>query len=121
MAADNIGWGEDRIANELTLKLGIRVSPRTVGKYMHRQRMRRTPDPGQRWLTFIRNHAESIVACDFFTVVTASFRILYVLVVMEAGRRSILHTNVTAHPTTDGHCSNSGRLWRIPLSISDSR
>jgi hypothetical protein len=98
MAADNIGWGEERIANELSLKLGIRVSPRTVGKYMHRQRTRRTPDPGQRWLTFIRNHAESIVACDFFTVVTASFRILNKLVVMmEAGRRSILQTNVTAH------------------------
>jgi putative transposase len=61
----------------------------------------RHPDPGQRWLTFIRNHADSIVACDFCTVVTANFRILYVLVVMEIGRRSILHTNVTAHPTAE--------------------
>jgi DNA-directed RNA polymerase specialized sigma54-like protein len=36
MAADNAPWGEDRIANELKLKLGIRVSPRTVGKYPSR-------------------------------------------------------------------------------------
>ena len=102
MAADNITWSEERIANELKLKLGISVSPRTVGKYMRGQRTSRTPDPSQRWLTFIRNHAESIVACDFCTVVTANFRILYyVLVVMELGRRSILHANVTAHPTAE--------------------
>ena len=34
MARDNPGWGEERIANELLLKLGLRVSPRTVRKYM---------------------------------------------------------------------------------------
>jgi transposase InsO family protein len=101
MAADNISWGEERIANELKLKLGICVSPRTVGKYMGRQRTGRPSDPGQRWLTFIRNHADTIIAADFFTVVTANFRILYVLVVMEVGRRTILHTNVTAHPTAE--------------------
>ena len=64
IAADNITWSEERIANELKLKLGISVSQRTVGKYMRRQRSR-SPDPGQRCLTFIRNHADSIVACDF--------------------------------------------------------
>ena len=31
MAAENVSWGEERIANELKLKLGIQVSPRTVG------------------------------------------------------------------------------------------
>ena len=100
MAADNVTWSEERIANEFKLKLGITVSPRTVGKYI-RIRRTRHPDPGQRWLTFIRNHADSVVACDFCTVVTANFRILYVLVVMEIGRRSIPHTNVTANPTAD--------------------
>ena len=34
MAAENPLWGEERIANELLVKLGIRVSPRTVGKYL---------------------------------------------------------------------------------------
>ena len=42
-----------------------------------------------------------IVACDFFVVVTATFRTLYVLVMMELGTRKILHYNVTAHPTAE--------------------
>jgi hypothetical protein len=33
MAAENL-WGEARIADELRLKLGIGVAPRTVGKYL---------------------------------------------------------------------------------------
>ena len=101
MAAGNATWGEERIANELKLKLGIRVSPRTVGKYLHAGGPARTPDPKQRWLTFIRNHAQAIAACDFFVVVTATFRTLYVFVVMDLGSRRILHHNVTAHPTAE--------------------
>ena len=100
MAAENPTWGEEHIANDLKLKLGIRVSPRTVGKYTA-QGPRRQPDPGHRWLTFVRNHAQAIVECDFFVVVTARFRILYVLVIMELGRRQILHHNVTAHPSAE--------------------
>src|SRR6202521_5084448 len=100
MAAENPTWGQEHIANELKLKLGIRVSPRTVGKYL-RECPRRKPDPTQRWLTFVRNHAQAIVACDFFVVVTARFRILYVFVVMELGRRRILHVNVTDHPSAE--------------------
>ena len=100
MAAENPTWGEERIANELKLKLGIRVSPRTVEKYL-RDGPVRTPDPKQRWLTFVHNHAKVIVACDFFVVVTATFRTLYVFVIMELGTRRILHHNVTAHPTAE--------------------
>jgi hypothetical protein len=58
-------------------------------------------DPKQRWLTFIHNHAKVIVACDFFVVVTATFRTLYVFVIMEMGTRRILHQNVTSHPTAE--------------------
>ena len=101
MAAENPTWGEERIANELKLKLGIRVSPRTVEKYLRNGGPVRTPDPKQRWLTFVHNHAKVIVACDFFVVVTATFRTLYVFVVMELGTRRILHHNVTAHPTAE--------------------
>src|SRR5262245_16021272 len=82
MAADNVSWGEERIANELKLKLGIRVSPRTVSKYLSDGGPVRTADPQQRWLTFVHNHAKAIVVCDFFVVVTATFRILYVFVIM---------------------------------------
>jgi putative transposase len=49
----------------------------------------------------VRNHARSILASDFFVVVTPTFRILYVFVVLEVGTRQILHWNVTAHPTAD--------------------
>jgi transposase InsO family protein len=66
------------------------------------------PEPGRRghrrtssqnWRTFVRNHAQSIVACDFLVVVTARFRTLYVFFLMEVGTRRIVHCNVTAHPT----------------------
>jgi putative transposase len=53
----------------------------------------------QRWSTFLRNHAKGIVACDFFVVVTATFRLLYVFVMIEHERRRLIHVNVTAHPT----------------------
>ncbi len=101
MGKENRTWGEERIANELKLKLGIRVSPRTVEKYLRRGGPVRTPDPKQRWLTFVHNHAKVIVACDFFVVVTATFRTIYVFVIMELGTRRILHYNVTAHPTAE--------------------
>src|SRR6516225_1518569 len=51
MAAENPTWGEERIANELKLQLTIQVSPRTAGKYVHRDGPIRTPNPKQRWLT----------------------------------------------------------------------
>jgi hypothetical protein len=101
IAAENPTWGEERIANELKLKLSIQVSPRTVGKYLRKDRPVRTPDPKQRWLTFVRNHAKVMVACDFFVVITATFRTLYVFVVIEIGSRKIVYQNVTAHPTAE--------------------
>jgi putative transposase len=66
MALENPTWGQERMANELLLKLGLQVSPRTVRTY--------TPShcvggPGkhhqsQRWSPCIHNHATGIVACD---------------------------------------------------------
>ena len=102
MARDNWTWGEERIANELLLKLGLRVSPRTVRKYMP-QHVDRGPGKriqAQRWRTFVRNHAQAIVACDFCVAVTATFQMLYVFVVIEHASRRLLHVNVTAHPTS---------------------
>ncbi len=100
MAAENPLWGEERIANELLVKLGIRVSPRTVGKYMPK-RPPGQPRGDQRWSTFLKNHAKAILACDFFVAVTATFRMLYVFVVIEHGTRRLAHVNVTANPSAD--------------------
>jgi transposase InsO family protein len=97
---ENPTWGKERVADELLLKFGIRVSPRTVRKYLGREQPR-TPRGDQRWSTLVRNHAKAIVACDFFVSVTAKFRILYVFVAMEVGSRRILHCNVTEHPTAE--------------------
>ena len=52
-------------------------------------------------MTFVRNHAKAIIATDFFIVVTATFRLVYVLVIMEVGTQRILHMNVTQHPTAE--------------------
>jgi hypothetical protein len=98
MAEENPSWGEGRIADELSLKLGLLVDPRTVGKYL-KQARRPRPVPSQRWVTFVHNHASEIIACDFFTSVTATFQVLYVFVAIEIGSRRILHCNVTDHPT----------------------
>lgn len=100
MAAENLTWGEERIADELWLKLQIRLSPRTVRKYMG-QPSRPHGSKDQRWSTFIQNHARGIVACDFFVSVTVRFRILYVFVALEIGSRRLLHFNVTEHPTSE--------------------
>ena len=54
-----------------------------------------------RWATFVRNQAKASVAADFFNVVTVSFRVPYVFVIMEIGTRKMLHFNVTAHPTAE--------------------
>jgi transposase InsO family protein len=101
MANENPTWGEERVADELQLKLGIRVSPRTVRRYMPDDTGSRRGPSSQRWMTFVRNHAQGILACDFFVCVTASFRVLYVFVIMAVGTRRIAHFNVTAHPTAD--------------------
>ena len=55
----------------------------------------------QRWRTFLANHLPDIAAVDFFTVPTAAFRVLYVFVVLDLGRRRILHLNATEHPTAE--------------------
>ena len=87
-------WGAPRIHGEL-LKLGIDVSEATVSKYM----IRSGQPPSQTWRTFLENHTKELVALDFFTVPTATFRILFVLIILSHDRRRILLFNVTEHPT----------------------
>jgi hypothetical protein len=89
MAQENPSWGEERIADELSLKLGLFVDSRTIGKYLKQGGRPRQPS-GQRCATFLHNHASAVVACDFFTSVTATFHVLYVFVAIEIGSRRIL-------------------------------
>jgi transposase InsO family protein len=101
MAQQNPTWGQARVAAELSVKLGIYVSPRTVRAYWPPEPERRghRKTSSQNWRTFVRNQARSIIACDFLVVVTARFRTLHVFLLMEVGTRRIVHCNVTALPT----------------------
>jgi putative transposase len=96
MATENLTWGAPRIHGEL-LKLGFEISECTVSRYLGR--LNRHGDSGKRWLTFLKNHREAIAAMDFFTVPTATFRVLYCFFVISHSRRKILHFNATEHPT----------------------
>jgi transposase InsO family protein len=94
MNAANPFWGAPRIHGEL-LKLGIEVSQATVAKYM----VRRSSAPSPTWRSFLRNQAEGIAAIDMFIVASASFRLLYVMVILRHDRRKIMRTAVSEHPT----------------------
>ncbi|MGB5604613.1 MAG: helix-turn-helix domain-containing protein [Gammaproteobacteria bacterium] len=84
MSRDNVGWGAPRIHGELQL-LGIHVSQATVSKYM----IHHTKPPSQTWRNFLNNHVKDLVSIDFFTVPTATFRILYVFLVLRHDRRVV--------------------------------
>src|SRR5207244_2250008 len=55
----------------------------------------------QAWRAFLMNHARDLIALDFFAVPTATFRVLFVLIVLSHGRRRLVHFNVTEHPTAE--------------------
>jgi len=95
MAKANPLWGAPRVHGEL-LKLGIDISERSVSRFMPPKP--RKP-PSQTWRTFLDNHIGSLASIDFFTVPTATFRVLYVFFVLAHDRRRILHFNVTEHPS----------------------
>lgn len=96
LARENPLWGAGRLRGEL-LKLDIRVSKRTVQRY---QRQARPPRPsGQRWRTFLRDHAGAIRAGDVLPVTDLFFRLVYAFFVDALGTRRVVHVGVTRHPT----------------------
>lgn len=94
ISTENRLWGAERIRGEL-LKLGVHVSKRTVQKYM----VRSSRVSGQTWASFIQNHARDIWACDFTTVHTLLFQLLYVFVIQALHNRRLVHIAVTKNPT----------------------
>jgi putative transposase len=96
MAANNRLWGAERIRGEL-LKLDIRVSKRTIQKYM--RHVRRKGPGGQNWKTFLRNHAAEVWACDFLQVPDLFFRTLFAFFIIELKSRKVIYVNVTRTPT----------------------
>ena len=94
MSLANPLWGAPRIHGEL-LKLGIEVSQATVGRYLPW----RPKVPSPTWRSFLHNHLTDIAAIDMFVVATATFRLLYALIVLGHDRRRIIHFEVTQNPT----------------------
>jgi hypothetical protein len=120
MVKENPTWGQAQVAEELALKLGISISPRTVRAYWPQAPLRSGPRAARshHWRTFIRNHAKSVLTCDFFVAVLVHFQLLYVFVVMEIGTRRILHCNA---PTllVDAREQNSFDFSRFPAWFAD--
>jgi putative transposase len=106
MANENPTWRDPRIHGEL-LKLGFEISERTVSRYL--SRLHRGDGAAQQWRTFLRNHRDLITGMDFFTVITANFRVLYCLFLIRHDRREIIHWNVTEHPKANGSCNNCAK------------
>jgi putative transposase len=94
MAQTNLLWGAPRIHGEL-LKLGIEISERSISRLMPKGRK----PPSQTWRAFLDNHIRELVSIDFMAAPTATFRMLYVIVVLAHNRRRVVHFNVTEYPT----------------------
>jgi putative transposase len=94
MWRSNPMWGAPRIVGELR-KLGINVAKSTVEQYRPKSHKPSSPT----WKAFLNNHVKDIVACDFFTVPTASCKVLFVFILLAHERRRIVHFHITEHPT----------------------
>src|ERR1019366_4670624 len=98
LARENPTWGYRRIHGELAV-MGIRLAPSSVWAILRRYGI--DPSPGRTgtaWSEFLRSHASSMLACDFFTVDTVLFRRLYVLFFIELDTRRVYVTGITANP-----------------------
>jgi putative transposase len=77
---------------------------------------RRHQPPSQTWRTFLANHLLEIASVDLFTVPTATFQVLFYLVVLRHDGRRVLHFNVTKHPTVQ--CAAQQLVEAFPETVS---
>lgn len=100
-----------------------RFHHRRADRRRYLRRVVRRGDPGQKWLAFLHNHREVLAACDFFTVSTVTFRVLYCFIVIAHERRKILALdyNVTQHPTADWIVQQLREAFSraLPVSLRD--
>jgi len=89
-------WGAERIRGEL-LKLGIRVSKRTVQRYL--RRFRPPGRSGQTWATFVQSHGHQMWACDFLQTYDILFRPIFAFFLIELESRRVVQVGVTRSPS----------------------
>jgi putative transposase len=98
LARENGSWGYVRIVGELR-KLGIDVSATLVRNVLKHAGVPPAPQRGQPdWRSFLRQHAATMLACDFLTVDTVLLRRLRVLVFICIGSRRIEYVACTSNP-----------------------
>jgi putative transposase len=99
VARENPRWGYQRIGGELA-GVGVHIAATTVRTIL---RQAGVPPAGTRaglcWREFLRAHARSMIACDFFTVETLWLGRLYVLFFIELGSRRVHLAGCTANPS----------------------
>jgi putative transposase len=99
LSKENTLWSAERIRNTLILLQYDPPCEDTIRKYMYKPRKPRKRSTT--WLPFLRNHVDVSWAIDFFTVTTLNFTTLYVFLVLDHGRREVMHFAVTRHPYMD--------------------
>ncbi len=98
IALENVRWGAEKIRGEL-LKLGVKVSKRTVQRMMWKARRDTDPNAGQSWRNFVSNHHRQLWACDFVQVHDILFRAVFAFLIIDVPTRRVVHVGVTRCPT----------------------
>jgi transposase len=114
LARENPSWGYCRIRSEL-LKLGHALAATTIRSVLLRAGV---PPAGRRsemtWKQFLKAHAESLVAPDFFSVDTVFFKRLYVLIYMHLASRRVLLAGCTSEPNAAWMVQQARNLsWKL--------
>jgi len=100
LASENGRMGYGKIQGEL-LKLGYQVDETTIRNVLRRHRIPPAPQRGKSsWRTFLKHYQQQILACDFFTVETATLQTVYVLFFIELGSRRVHLAGCTPTPNS---------------------
>ena len=116
LAQENPRWGYDKIEGEL-LKLGYRVGRSTIRDGLKHQHIPASPTRARQnstWRSFLRQHQQQLLACDFFTVETLRLHTLYVLFFIEVGTRRLHLAGCMVKPAATWLAQQARQLvWKL--------